>query len=57
MIKAQNSNVAAILGGAPVTRDVASLFGADGYAESAVGAVSETGRIIGRLRGLQAKQG
>jgi len=33
MIKNKNPNVAIMLGGAPVTQDVAKLFGADGYAE------------------------
>jgi methanogenic corrinoid protein MtbC1 len=48
MIKAKNPNVAIMLGGAPVTQDVAELWGADGYAESAGNA-----RIcrIGRQRG------
>ena len=32
MIKEKNPNVAIMLGGAPVTKDVADLFGADGYA-------------------------
>ena len=41
MIKDKNPNVAIMLGGAPVTQDVANLFGADGYAESAGNAVSE----------------
>ncbi len=54
MIKERNPNVAIMLGGAPVTRDVANLFGADGYAESAGNAVQEAIRMIGRLRELQA---
>jgi methanogenic corrinoid protein MtbC1 len=37
MIKEKNPNVAIMLGGAPVTKDTADLFGADGYAESAIG--------------------
>ena len=41
MIKEKNPDVAIMLGGAPVTQDVANLFGADGYAESAGNAVSE----------------
>jgi len=50
MIKEKNPNVAIMLGGAPVTKDVANLFGADGYAESAGNAVSEGIKMIGRLR-------
>jgi corrinoid protein of di/trimethylamine methyltransferase len=53
MIKEKNPNVAIMLGGAPVTQDVAKLFGADGYAESAGNAVSEGIRMISRLREMQ----
>jgi len=55
MIKEKNPDVAIMLGGAPVTKDVASLFGADGYAESAGNAVQEAIRMISRLRELQNK--
>jgi methanogenic corrinoid protein MtbC1 len=50
MIKDKNPNVAIMLGGAPVTQDVATLFGADGYAESAGNAVAEGIKMIARLR-------
>ena len=53
MIKEKNPNVAIMLGGAPVTQDVANLFGADGYAESAGNAVSEGIKMISRLREMQ----
>jgi corrinoid protein of di/trimethylamine methyltransferase len=52
MIKEKNPDVAIMLGGAPVTRDVAKLFGADGYAESAGNAVQEAIKMIGQLRKL-----
>jgi corrinoid protein of di/trimethylamine methyltransferase len=55
MIKDKNPNVAIMLGGAPVTKDVANLFGADGYAESAGNAVSEGIKMIARLREFQGK--
>jgi len=55
MIKEKNPNVAIMLGGAPVTQDVANLFGADGYAESAGNAVVEGIKMIGRLREMQNK--
>jgi methanogenic corrinoid protein MtbC1 len=48
-------DVAIMLGGAPVTQDVANLFGADGYAESAGNAVTEGIKMIGRLREMQKK--
>lgn len=57
MIKEKNPNVGIMLGGAPVTQDVANLFGADGYAESAGNAVSEGIKMIGRLREIQKKDG
>lgn len=55
MIKERNPNVAIMLGGAPVTRDTADLFGADGYAESAGNAVQEAIKMISRLREMQKK--
>jgi corrinoid protein of di/trimethylamine methyltransferase len=55
MIKERNPNVAIMLGGAPVTKDVADLFGADGYADSAGNAVQEAIKMISRLRELQNK--
>lgn len=56
MIKEKNPNVGIMLGGAPVTKDVANLFGADGYAESAGNAVSEGIKMISRLREMQKKK-
>ena len=56
LIKEKNPDVAIMLGGAPVTKDVADLFGADGYAESAGNAVSEGIKMIARLRELRQKE-
>jgi corrinoid protein of di/trimethylamine methyltransferase len=53
MIKAKNPNVAIMLGGAPLTKDAAELFGADGYADSAGNAVQEAIKMISRLREMQ----
>jgi hypothetical protein len=39
-----------------VTQDVANLFGADGYAESAGNAVAEGIKMIGRLREFEKKK-
>ncbi len=50
MIKEKNPDVAIMLGGAPVTKDVTELFGADGYAESAGNAVQEAIKMISQLR-------
>jgi corrinoid protein of di/trimethylamine methyltransferase len=57
MIKDKNPNVAIMLGGAPVTQDVAKLFGADGYAESAGNAVAEGIKMISRLREFEKQKG
>jgi corrinoid protein of di/trimethylamine methyltransferase len=40
--------VKVMIGGAPVTRAFADQIGADGYAEDAIGAVSEARRLLGR---------
>ena len=56
MIKDKNPNVAIMLGGAPVTQDVAKLFGADGYAESAGNAVAEGIKMVARLREYEKKK-
>ncbi|MBW1691590.1 MAG: cobalamin-binding protein [Deltaproteobacteria bacterium] len=53
MIKARNPHVAIMLGGAPVTKDVTELFGADGYADSAGNAVQEAIKMVSRLREMQ----
>jgi len=53
MIKEKNPDVAIMLGGAPVTKDVTDLFGADGYAESAGNAVQEAIKMISQLREIQ----
>lgn len=50
MIKEKNPDVAIMLGGAPVTKETADLFGADGYAESAGNAVQEAIKMISQLR-------
>ena len=47
--------MAIMLGGAPVTKDVTELFGADGYADSAGNAVQEAIKMISRLREMQQK--
>ena len=53
MIKERNPDVAIMLGGAPVTKDTADLFGADGYAETAGNAVQEAIKMISQLRQMQ----
>jgi corrinoid protein of di/trimethylamine methyltransferase len=55
MIKARKPNVAIVVGGAPLTGDVAKHYGADGYADSAANAVQEVLNVIGRLREMGTK--
>lgn len=55
MIRARNPNVAIMVGGAPITEDVAKHYGADGYASHAGNAVQEAIQMISRLREMQTK--
>jgi corrinoid protein of di/trimethylamine methyltransferase len=55
MIKEKNPDVKIMLGGAPLTGDIAKLFGADGYAESAGNAVQEAIKMISQLRKLEGQ--
>mgnify|MGYP000025778900 CR=1 FL=1 len=55
MIKEKNPNVQILLGGAPVTSDVANKYGADGYAPDASNAVTEAINMVSRLREYEGK--
>jgi methanogenic corrinoid protein MtbC1 len=46
IVKAQDSRVAVMVGGAPLTRDIATSYGADGYADTAAQAVDEAVRLV-----------
>jgi methanogenic corrinoid protein MtbC1 len=46
MLKATDPEVKVLVGGAPLSLEIARKFGADGYAEDAVSAVQEAGRLI-----------
>ena len=46
MLKAADPEVKVLVGGAPLTPEIAAKFGADGYAEDAVCAVQEAGDLI-----------
>jgi len=50
VIKAENPDVVVMVGGAPVTKETADIYGAEGYAESAATAVAEGVRLIAMLR-------
>jgi len=49
MIRAEDKEVAIMVGGAPLTLDIAKSFGADGYADNAGEAVGEAVRMLERL--------
>lgn len=55
MVKAQAPNVAVMVGGAPLTREIARSYGADGYADNAGEAVQEASNMLNRLRGVPAR--
>jgi methanogenic corrinoid protein MtbC1 len=50
MIKAKDTNVAIMVGGAPLTREIAKSYGADGYADNAGEAVREANEMLRRLK-------
>ncbi len=52
MIHDKNPNVKVMVGGSPVTEDLAGQFGADGYAEDATNAVTDAIRMVSMLREL-----
>ncbi len=54
MIKAKSPRCRILIGGAPLTTEVAEKFDADGYAESAATAVEEAMRLIEMLRKEEA---
>jgi methanogenic corrinoid protein MtbC1 len=50
MIKAEDPGVAVMVGGAPLTRDIAINYGADGYADNAGEAVREANEMLERVK-------
>jgi corrinoid protein of di/trimethylamine methyltransferase len=52
MIKKRNPKVKILVGGAPLSGEVAEKYGADGYADNAANAVQEAIRMISQLREL-----
>jgi len=49
MLRAEDPDVAIMLGGAPMTSDIATDYGADGYARNAGEAVREANEMLARL--------
>lgn len=54
-IKAKNPNVKIMVGGAPVSADMAQKWGADGYAEDAPNALEEALRMVRSLKELRGE--
>lgn len=54
-IKEKNPNVKIMLGGAPVSEDIAEKWGADGYAKDANNALKEAINMLSMLKDLHAK--
>jgi methanogenic corrinoid protein MtbC1 len=50
MIRAEDPDVAIMLGGAPLSSDIAKSYGADGYADNAGQAVKEAVMMLDRLK-------
>ena len=57
MVKARDPNVVVLVGGAPLTQDIARSYGADGYARNASGAVQEAITVLDRLESRSAREG
>jgi methanogenic corrinoid protein MtbC1 len=49
LVKAQSPNAAVIVGGAPLTREIAMQYGANGYARHAGEAVAEAIRVLAEM--------
>ena len=49
-VKAKNPKVKVLVGGAPLTAEVAAKLGADGYSENANNAVLEAIKMVSSLR-------
>lgn len=52
-IKAKNPNVKIMIGGAPVSQDIAEKWGADGYAKDASNALKDAINMISSLRKMR----
>lgn len=52
-IKAKNPNVKILIGGAPVSQDIADKWGADGYGDDASNALTEAINMVSALRDMQ----
>jgi len=53
MIRGRNPNVKIMVGGAPISTEVADKYGADGYADNAANAVQEAINMVASLRDMK----
>jgi len=53
MIRSRNPNVKIMVGGAPISSEVADKYGADGYADNAANAVQEAINMVASLRDMK----
>ncbi|MBW1888827.1 MAG: cobalamin-dependent protein [Deltaproteobacteria bacterium] len=53
MIRSRNPNVKIMVGGAPISTEVADKYGADGYADNAANAVQEAINMVASLRDMK----
>ncbi len=56
-VRAKNPNVKIMVGGAPLTEDLAHRWGADGYGKDAPNALSEALALVGSLRKMTKAAG
>lgn len=49
MLRDEKADVGILVGGAPLTADIARQYGADGYAKDAVSAVTAAGRLVQKV--------
>jgi len=52
-LRAKNPNVKIMIGGAPVSQDIAEKWGADGYAKDATNALSDAIKMVSALKKLK----
>lgn len=52
-LKAKNPNIKIMIGGAPVSQDIAEKWGADGYAKDATNALKDAVNMISSLRKMR----
>ncbi|MFW6150996.1 MAG: corrinoid protein [Chloroflexota bacterium] len=53
LIRSHDQHVPVIVGGAPLNRDIATQYGADGYAPNAGEAVAEAVRVLGKAERMK----